>query len=104
MAQCQCEVEQLFEVPPEAFYPPPKVQSAVVRLTPHSEPPYPNVDRASLSKVVTQAFSQRRKTLRNNFKGTLDDSDFDALQINPSARAETLSIDDFVAITTHLQS
>ena len=104
MAQFQCQVEHLFDVPPEAFYPPPKVQSAVVRLRPHSEPPYPNVDRASLSKVVTQAFSQRRKTLRNNFKGTLDDSDFDALQIDPSARAETLSIDDFVAITTHLQS
>ena len=104
MAQFQCEVEQLFEVPPEAFYPPPKVQSAVVRLTPHSEPPYPDVDRASLSTVVTQAFSQRRKTLRNNFKGALEGSDFDALQIDPSARAETLSIDNFVAMTLHLQS
>jgi 16S rRNA (adenine1518-N6/adenine1519-N6)-dimethyltransferase len=104
MAQFQCEVEQLFEVPPEAFYPPPKVQSAVVRLTPHREPPFPDTDRASLARVVTQAFSQRRKTLRNNFKGTLNDSDFETLQIDPSARAETLSIDDFVAITTHLQS
>ena len=104
MAQFQCEVEQLFEVPPEAFYPPPKVQSAVVRLIPHSEQPHPNVDRASLSKIVTQAFSQRRKTLRNNFKGTLEDGDFEALKIDPSARAETLSIDNFVAITTHLQS
>ena len=103
MAQFQCEVEQLFEVPPEAFYPPPKVQSAVVRLTPHGEPPYPDTDRASLSRVVTQAFSQRRKTLRNNFKGTLDDSDFEALQIDPSARAETLSLNDFVAITAHVQ-
>ena len=104
MAQFQCEVEQLFEVPPEAFYPPPKVQSAVVRLTPHSEPPFPDVDRASLSAIVTQAFSQRRKTLRNNFKGTLEDSDFEALKIDPSARAETLSIGDFVAITMHLQN
>jgi 16S rRNA (adenine1518-N6/adenine1519-N6)-dimethyltransferase len=104
MAQFQCEVEQLFEVPAEAFYPPPKVQSAVVRLTPHGEPPFPDTDRASLARVVTQAFSQRRKTLRNNFKGTLNDSDFETLQIDPSARAETLSIDDFVAITTHLQS
>jgi 16S rRNA (adenine1518-N6/adenine1519-N6)-dimethyltransferase len=103
MAQFQCEVEHLFEVPPDAFYPPPKVQSAVVRLTPHSEPPYPYTDRASLARVVTQAFSQRRKTLHNNFKGILDDSDFKALQIDPSARAETLSIDDFVAITAHVQ-
>ena len=104
MAQFQCEVEKLFEVPPEAFSPPPKVLSAVVRLTPHAKPRYPDVDRASLSKVVTQAFSQRRKTLRNNFKGMLEDSDFEALEIDPSARAETLSIDDFVAITMHLQN
>ena len=102
MAQFQCEVEQLFEVPPDAFYPPPKVQSAVVRLTPHSEPPYPETDRASLAKVVTQAFSQRRKTLRNNFRGTLADSDFEALRIDPGARAETLSIADFVAIAGYL--
>ena len=76
----------------------------MVRLTPHSEPPYPDVDRASLSAVVTQAFTQRRKTLRNNFKGALEDSDFEALKIDPSARAETLSINDFVAITMHLEN
>lgn len=103
MAQFQCEVEHLFEVPPDAFYPPPKVQSAVVRLTPHLEPPFPRADKESLAKVVTQAFSQRRKTLRNNFKGTLVDSVFEALRIDPSARAETLSIADFVAIAGHLQ-
>ena len=103
MAQFRCEVEQLFEVPPEAFYPQPKVRSAVVRLTPHPEPPFPNVDPTSLGRVVTQAFSQRRKTLRNNFKGTLEDSDFGTLAIDPSARAETLSITDLVAITVHLQ-
>ena len=59
-----------------------------------------NIDKA----VVTQAFSQRRKTLRNNFKGTLEDGNFEALQIDPSARAETLSIDDFIAITVNLQN
>ena len=103
MTQFRCEVEQLFEVPPEAFYPPPKVRSAVVRLTPHHEPQYPNVDPASLGRVVTQAFSQRRKTLRNNFKGMMEDDDFGGLAIDPSARAETLSIADFVAIALHLQ-
>jgi 16S rRNA (adenine1518-N6/adenine1519-N6)-dimethyltransferase len=102
MAQFQCEVEQLFEVPPDAFYPPPKVQSAVVRLTPHRKSPYPEMERASLAKVVTQAFSQRRKTLRNNFRGTLADSDFEALRIDPGARAETLSIADFVAVAGYL--
>ena len=103
MAQFRCEVEQLFEVSPEAFYPSPKVRSAVVRLTPHPEPPFQNVDPTSLTRVVTQAFSQRRKTLRNNFKGTMEDSDFGGLAIDPSARAETLSIADFVAIAAHLQ-
>ena len=103
MAQFRCEVESLFEVPPEAFYPPPNVHSAVVRLTPHPRPPYPNVNPTSLARVVTQAFSQRRKTLRNNFKGTMEDSDFGALTIDPSARAETLSIADLVAIANYLQ-
>ena len=104
MAQFQCEVEHLLDVPPEAFYPPPKVQSAIVRLTPHKTPPYPDVHRDALASVVTQAFAQRRKTLRNNFKGTLEDVEFEILKIDPIARAETLTIDDFVAITKHLQN
>ena len=102
MAQFQCQVEHLFDVPPEAFYPPPKVQSAVVRLTPRRQ--LPPVEREALAKIVTQGFAQRRKTLRNNFKGTLEDSDFEALHIDPSARAETLSIEDFIAITNRLPS
>ena len=104
MAQLQCGVEKLFEVPPEAFYPPPKVQSAVVRLTPHAKPQFPETDKKKLSKVVTQAFSQRRKTLRNNFKEVLTDSDFELIGIDPTRRAETLSIADFVAITKYLRS
>ena len=102
MAQFQCEVEHLFDVPPEAFYPPPKVQSAVVRLTPYSISPFSEVGRADLARVVTQAFAQRRKTLRNNFKGSLNDADWEALGIDPTARAETLNIDDFIAITHRL--
>lgn len=102
MAQFQCEVELLFEVPPDAFYPPPKVQSAVVRLTPYSTAPFPDVERADLAQVVTQAFAQRRKTLRNNFKGVLTAADWGALQIDPSARAETLTIDDFISVTHRL--
>ena len=101
MTQFLCTVEHLFIVPPEAFYPQPKVQSAVVRLTPHTESPYPAVNRDALTKVVSQAFSQRRKTLRNNFKGQLTDDDFEALNINPSARAETLSIEQFISIAVH---
>ena len=98
MAQFHCDIEMLFEVPPEAFFPPPKVQSAVVRLTPRTTSAWPNMDRESLSRVVTQAFSQRRKTLRNNFKNVLTDAQLEAAGIDPSARAETLSINQFVAL------
>ena len=104
MAQFQCHIEKLFEVPPEAFYPPPKVDSAVVRLTPHARLQFPDTDKKELSKAVTQAFSQRRKTLRNNFKGILTDSDFELIGIDPTCRAEALSIADFVAITEYLGS
>ena len=100
MAQFQCAVEPLLEVPPEAFYPPPKVQSAVVRLIPHATNPWPDCDPSKLSQVVTQAFSQRRKTLRNNFKNILNDNALLELGIDPSARAETLSIADFVALAS----
>jgi len=92
-------VEMLFEVPPEAFYPPPKVLSAIVRLTPHLEPRWPDVDREALGKVVTQAFSQRRKTLRNNFKNILTDDQLEQAGVDPTARAETLSIDQLVALS-----
>ena len=102
MAQFQCQVEHLFDVPPEAFYPQPKVQSAVVRLTPRAQ--LPPVEREALARVLIRAFAQRRKTLRNNFKGVLEDSDFEALNIDPNARAETLPIENFIAITTYLPS
>ena len=98
MAQFQCEVEQLFEVPPESFFPPPKVQSAVIRLTPRQTPRWAQVDRESLAKVVSQAFSQRRKTLRNNFKNSLTDAQFETAGVDPQARAETLTIDQFTAL------
>ena len=101
MAQLLCRVEHLFRVPPEAFRPAPKVQSAVVRLTPWELSPYPDVDQSALARVTQQAFSQRRKTLRNNFKGTFTDQDFGDMGIDPNARAETLGIEDFITITAH---
>ena len=100
MAQYHCEVEQLIEVPPEAFYPPPKVQSAVVRLTPHAHQPWPEVDLELLRQVVAQAFSQRRKTLRNNFKNIYSDAALESLGIDPAQRAEMLELKDFIALTT----
>ena len=99
MAQYSCEVEQLFEVPPDAFYPLPKVQSAIVRLVPWRESPWESCDEASLRKLVQSAFAQRRKTLRNNLKGLIDDAALEKLGIDPSVRAETLELSQFIAIT-----
>jgi 16S rRNA (adenine1518-N6/adenine1519-N6)-dimethyltransferase len=101
MTQIDCTVEHLFDVPPEAFYPPPKVQSAIVRLTPRVERYRPECPRSLLSSLVQHAFSQRRKTLRNNLKGIVDESAIVALGIDPSCRAETLSLDQLVDLALH---
>ena len=98
MVQYHCQVEKLFSVPPEAFNPPPKVHSAIVRLTPYRELPFPAQDEKVLSRVVTQAFSQRRKTLRNTMKKLLDASVIEALGIDPGCRPETLALEQFVAL------
>ena len=102
MAQFDCEVTHLFDVPPEAFYPPPKVQSAIVCLVPRAESPYPHCDKTKLAKVVQLAFSQRRKTLRNNFKRVFTDNELQSVDISPDARAETLGINQFVALSALL--
>ncbi len=98
MAQFQCRVEHLFDVPPSAFHPPPRVQSAIVRLTPWRESPWRACERSSLERVVRAAFAQRRKTLRNNLKGLIDVSRLEALGIDPGARAETLELSQFIEI------
>ena len=103
MAQFYCDIEKLFEVPPEAFFPAPKVQSAVVRLTPRRTNPWPDCDAKQLAFVVTRAFAQRRKTLLNNFKGIFDATALEALGIDPGARAETLTLDQFVALAAIAQ-
>ena len=104
MAQFHCQISHLFDVPPEAFFPAPKVQSAIVRLEPYSSTPYPDCDVAQLGRVVQMAFAQRRKTLRNNFKGTFGDSDLVAAGVDPGARAETLPIAAFVALSALLDA
>ena len=89
----------LFDVPPESFNPPPKVQSAIVRLEPWPESPWPECHEGQLRKVVQAAFAQRRKTLRNNLKGLIDSNSLEALGIDPGARAETLQLTQFIDIT-----
>lgn len=98
MAQYQCHVEHMFDVPPEAFFPPPKVQSAIVRLTPYIDTPWVECDHVTLAKVVRTAFSQRRKTLRNNLKDLIDTSELETLGIDPGCRAETLELTQFIDI------
>jgi 16S rRNA (adenine1518-N6/adenine1519-N6)-dimethyltransferase len=98
MAQYFCQVEPLFEVPPGAFSPQPKVQSAVVRLTPHHTLPHPARSVPALQNVVRTAFNQRRKTLRNALQTLLNTEQITALGIDPGARPETLSLADFVAL------
>ena len=102
MLQYRLQMEYLFTVPPEAFAPPPKVESAFVRAVPHAALPYPARNEALLGKVVTAAFGQRRKTLRNTLKGLLDDAGFAQLGIDPQLRAENLGVAQFVAIANHL--
>ncbi|PPC88267.1 MAG: 16S rRNA (adenine(1518)-N(6)/adenine(1519)-N(6))-dimethyltransferase [Methylotenera sp.] len=104
MLQYYLAMEYLITVPPEAFDPAPKVESAFVRCVPHATLPFVAKDTAIFSKVVLAAFGQRRKTLRNTLKGLLDDAGFTALGINPQLRAENLSVAEFVNISNYLVS
>lgn len=98
MLQYRFDMEMLLDVPPESFTPAPRVESAVVRLMPFAILPHPARDEAVFSSVVARAFSQRRKTLRNTLKGVIADAGFARLDINPGARAQELSVADFVRI------
>jgi 16S rRNA (adenine1518-N6/adenine1519-N6)-dimethyltransferase len=104
MMQYHCDVEVLFDVPPSAFHPPPKVQSSIVRLIPHQTYPYPVVDYALLESIVKHAFGQRRKTLRNSLKPLVDADMWTKMPVRPDLRAENLSVKDFVAISNVLSA
>lgn len=104
MLQYRLQMEYLITVPPEAFDPAPKVESAFVRCVPFASLPFPASDEALFAKVVTAAFGQRRKTLRNTLKGLLDDAGFTALNIDSQLRAENLGVAEFVAISNYLAS
>ena len=104
MLQYYLAMEYLITVPPEAFEPAPKVESAFVRCVPHAKLPFVANDTALFAKVVLAAFGQRRKTLRNTLKGMLDDAGFAALNINPQLRAENLSVAQFVFISNFVSN
>jgi 16S rRNA (adenine1518-N6/adenine1519-N6)-dimethyltransferase len=102
MIQQACEVTPVLQVPPGAFTPPPKVESAVVRLQPLSQPRMEVRDRKLLNHVCLTGFNQRRKTVRNNFKELLSEAQLEALGIDPTTRPETLQVEDFCRIANHL--
>ncbi|MEW8693279.1 MAG: 16S rRNA (adenine(1518)-N(6)/adenine(1519)-N(6))-dimethyltransferase RsmA, partial [Candidatus Thiodiazotropha endolucinida] len=96
MLQARAEVTSLFSIGPGAFNPPPKVESAFVRLLPLKPPPYQIDDWDRFSRLVSQAFSQRRKTLRNSLGKLLTADAITAAGIDPGNRAEQLSVAEFV--------
>ncbi|HZD52022.1 MAG TPA: 16S rRNA (adenine(1518)-N(6)/adenine(1519)-N(6))-dimethyltransferase RsmA [Woeseiaceae bacterium] len=102
MLGCRMSVEPLFDVPPEAFNPPPKVTSTVVRLRPRPAGEIRILDEALMSRLVTQAFSLRRKTMRNALKGQVAQEDLDAAGIDPAARPETIPIGAWVTLSNRL--
>ena len=103
MMQYYCAAESLFDVPPESFDPIPQVMSAIVRLVPHRQPPVAVNDISKLNRVVTQAFSQRRKTLRNSLKKIIAEEQIVALNIDPTLRAESISLEEFASLSNLLE-
>ena len=98
MVQYRCKVEPLFMVRPEAFSPAPRVDSAFVRLTPYADLPFQVLDHSCLATVVRQAFSQRRKTLRNTLKSLLSWQEIEASGADPGGRPETVTLPQYAAL------
>jgi 16S rRNA (adenine1518-N6/adenine1519-N6)-dimethyltransferase len=102
MIQYRCEVAPLFTIGAGAFRPAPRVASAFVALKPHRQPPVAVQDEALLDAIVQQAFSQRRKTLRNALRDRIGEQALRALGIDPGARAERLGIGEFAVLANYL--
>lgn len=98
MIQYYCTVTPLFDIPPQVFFPPPKVDSTFVKLVPHTHSPYPPCDEKRLAELVRLAFSQRRKTIANCLKEIISREQLLAAGYDPSLRAENLHISDFVQL------
>jgi 16S rRNA (adenine1518-N6/adenine1519-N6)-dimethyltransferase len=104
MCQLHCQVTPLFAVPPEAFSPVPRVHSALVRMVPHPRPPVDIRDLAAFERLVNQAFSMRRKTLRNSLRGLLDIEQIEAAGVDPGCRPEVLGLAEFAALSHRLEA
>jgi len=98
MIQTFCQAESLFEVPPYAFEPAPKVDSAILRLQPNPQFESRIQHFTQYEKLVRQAFSQRRKTLKNTLKNFCTVQQIEQAELSPSLRAEELSVNDFIKL------
>ena len=96
------DTELLFEIPPVAFSPQPKITSAFIRLIRKKRISPKVIDKDSFEKIVKIAFSQKRKTIKNNFKNILFDKDFLNLEISPKIRAETLTVEQFIKLENYV--
>jgi len=101
MLQWRYAMELMFVVPPTAFDPPPQVDSAIVRMIPLAQPLA--CDQSKLEQVVTKAFTQRRKVIRNCLSGMFTENDLIDTGIDPQARPETVPMEQFVALANRLQ-
>jgi len=102
MAQYYCNVIPVLEVPPESFTPAPKVESAVVRLVPHTTLPNPVEDMRALSRITTEAFGKRRKTLRNSLGHLFSLEVLEELGIDNTLRAENISVAQYCQLANWL--
>lgn len=102
MVQYDCQVSLLFDVPPSAFFPPPQVHSSIVRLMPYASPPYHAKDKDVFAALVKQAFSMRRKTLRNSLKNLVSDAVWAQVSVASERRPDTVSVAEFVEIANQL--
>ena len=102
MLGCQMEMVPLFDVPPDAFSPPPRVMSSVIRMRPIPNPGIHIQDTELLASIVRSAFSRRRKTLRNALQGVVEIDELVAVDIDPGVRPEQVPIRDWVALVNHI--
>lgn len=100
MLQWRYKMELMFIVPPTAFDPPPRVESAIVRMIPLEHPLH--CDQEKLEQVVLKAFSQRRKVIRNCLAGMFTENDLIEVGIDPKLRAETIPLAQYVALANRL--
>ena len=104
MCQARAEMDILLSVPATAFDPRPKVESAVIRLRPRETPLVPDELVPAFDRVVREAFSKRRKTLRNCLKTLMDAEAISRVGIDPSLRPEQIGLDQFLALAKQVPS